>query len=208
VLILPTTSASYQVSATNEYGCTATATTQVTALTIRPNVTITPAADTLRPGQSVTLLATPDPSYSYQWSPAAGLDATNVPNPTATPTTTTLYTVTVTDANGCTNTATARLVVFDSPCLPPYIFVPTAFTPNGDQLNDVLEVKGNVIEALHLVIYNRWGEQVFESRSQSDTWDGTHRGTPLPPDVYGYYLEVGCYGGEVFVLKGNVTLLR
>ena len=61
---------------------------------------------------------------------------------------------------------------------------------------------------MSLIIYNRWGEKVFESKNQSIGWDGTFKGKLLDPDVYAYYLTVNCIGGEVFTEQGNVTLLR
>ncbi|MEL7425354.1 MAG: gliding motility-associated C-terminal domain-containing protein [Bacteroidota bacterium] len=64
------------------------------------------------------------------------------------------------------------------------------------------------MDEFYLAIYNRWGEQVFESFSQDDGWDGTFEGKALSPDVYGYYLEVSCFGGEEYRSRGNITLLR
>ena len=93
-------------------------------------------------------------------------------------------------------------------CEEPYIFIPNAFTPNGDGSNDVLAVRGLGIQDLYLTIFDRWGERVFETRSQDDTWDGTFKGEKLPPDVYGFYLELTCWNGETFRKKGNITLLR
>jgi gliding motility-associated-like protein len=86
--------------------------------------------------------------------------------------------------------------------------VPNAFSPNGDLLNDGLFVRGNSIDELHFVIYNRWGEKVFETRDQSIPWDGTYKGKPLSPDVYAYYLEVRCFNGETYFEKGNISLIR
>ena len=137
-----------------------------------------------------------------------GLSATDIPDPVASPAETTTYTLTIVDENGCSNSAEVLLFLFDSPCVAPYIFVPNAFSPNGDNLNDVLLVEGNVIDEFYLAIYDRWGEQVFESRSQTDGWDGTFQGRTLAPDVYGYYLEVSCFGGEQYRSRGNITLLR
>ena len=208
VIVNPSMTTTITVSATNEFGCTGEASTLVNVFQLLPPLSVTPTIDTLRPGESVTLMATDDPNYTYSWSPSSSLSAVDIPNPVASPQETTTYELTITDANGCTNQVEVLLVVFNTPCVAPYIFVPNGFTPNGDNLNDVLYVEGNVIDEFYFVIYNRWGEEVFASRSQSDGWDGTYRGKELAPDVYGYYLEVSCFGGERYSTKGNVTLLR
>jgi gliding motility-associated-like protein len=93
-------------------------------------------------------------------------------------------------------------------CEEPEIFIPTAFSPNNDQRNDVFYVRGNTIESMQLVVYDRWGEKVFESNSPGQGWDGTFRGKPLPPDVYAYYLTAICFNRSTFLKKGNITLLR
>ncbi|MGH1435748.1 MAG: PKD domain-containing protein [Lewinella sp.] len=208
VLVNPLTTTMFTVSATNEFGCMAEANSLVNVFQLQPPLSVTPTIDTLRPGESVTLMATDDPSYNYFWSPTGSLSAGDIPNPVASPEETTTYELIITDANGCTNQVEVLLVVFNSPCTAPYIFVPNGFTPNGDNLNDILYVEGNVIDEFYFVVYNRWGEEVFASRSQNDGWDGTYQGKELAPDVYGYYLEVSCFGGERYSTKGNVTLLR
>jgi gliding motility-associated-like protein len=99
-------------------------------------------------------------------------------------------------------------VVLNPPCQEPNIYFPNAFTPDGDGLNDVLYLYGSQVDEVHFVIYNRWGEKVFESFDQADGWDGTFRGQPVAPDAYGYYLEVKCIGGDDYFKKGNVTILK
>jgi gliding motility-associated-like protein len=88
------------------------------------------------------------------------------------------------------------------------VFVPNAFTPNHDNENDVLYVRGGIVKEILFRIYNRWGEKVFESTSLDNGWDGTFKGELLPPDVYDYYLLVECVGGLKNQLQGNVTLIR
>lgn len=88
------------------------------------------------------------------------------------------------------------------------IFVPSAFSPNGDGRNDTLKVYGNCIIQMELKIYDRWGEQVFESNEQAIGWDGNFRGKPFNTDVFVYYLKAEEKDGSVVKLKGNVTLMR
>jgi gliding motility-associated-like protein len=98
--------------------------------------------------------------------------------------------------------------VYDFICGEGYIYIPNAFSPNGDNENDVLYVRGELIASMIFRIFDRWGEMVFESRERNLGWDGTFRGRKLDPDVYDYYLEAECIDGENSIIKGNVTLLK
>jgi gliding motility-associated-like protein len=92
--------------------------------------------------------------------------------------------------------------------IPNNYFLPTAFSPNQDGLNDILYVHGSGIRNIALSIYNRWGEKVFESHNISGGWDGTFKGKPLDSAVFVYYLEVTFTNGDHATNKGNVTLIR
>jgi gliding motility-associated-like protein len=120
-----------------------------------------------------------------------------------------LFTVTVTDGDGCSDTAQVQVRV--GPCEGPYIFVPKAFTPNGDFNNDYFKVhsiEGQVSE-LYFVVYSRWGEEMYVTRDINHIgWDGRYNDDIQTPDTYGWYLEIRCPGGELAVLKGNVTLIK
>ena len=88
------------------------------------------------------------------------------------------------------------------------LFMPNAFSPNGDGINDVLYVRGaDDFISMNLIIYNRWGEKVFETSDPDFGWDGRFEGKELGPDVYGYYLTVTC-PNDVITRQGNVTLLK
>ncbi|MCH8902447.1 MAG: gliding motility-associated C-terminal domain-containing protein [Bacteroidetes bacterium] len=121
------------------------------------------------------------------------------------------YFLQVTDLNGCTGVDTIKveLTCFcDSS-----IFIPNAFTPNGDNLNDVLYVMGPDVELIRFMIYNRWGEKVFETNNVNQGWDGTSSaigasGRKMKPGVFVYYVELECASGEVFIKTGDVTLIR
>jgi gliding motility-associated-like protein len=88
--------------------------------------------------------------------------------------------------------------------------IPNIFSPNGDDMNDILWVRGNNIsdEGFLMQLWNRYGEMVFESFSQNNGWDGTYKGEPAPAGSYNYYVRVTFENGEVGELKGNVTLVR
>lgn len=119
------------------------------------------------------------------------------------------YTVLILDSLGCPHTLDVTVFVTVPECLPENVFLPNAFSPNGDGKNDVLYVLTNQAELdIHLVIYNRWGERVFETRSTSIGWNGEYNGSFLPPDVYGYQLTTRCPGGKEHFRKGNISLLK
>ncbi len=174
-----------------------------------PKLIVTATPDTIFLGKTSQLDATVYPSnYKYLWSPTGTLSSDKQANPIASPTETTTYSVTLTPPGGaCPAVAEARVFVFFPDCAEPYIFVPNAFSPNEDNVNDVLYVRGPVKE-LHFVVYNRWGEKMFETFDVTTGWDGYLATTPLPPDVYGYYLEVVCFDDKKFFKKGNVSLIR
>jgi gliding motility-associated-like protein len=98
--------------------------------------------------------------------------------------------------------------VRDLLCEDPDIFVPNTFTPNGDGNNDVLLVRGRSIRELEFMVFDRWGEKVFETNDQDRGWDGTFEGKPVDPAVFVYHLTVYCVDGQRFFTKGNVTIVR
>ena len=193
--------------ASNEFGCQFTDDIFVDIKEL-PELDVTAMPDTIFDGAPVQLIATPNPNYSYEWSPANTLNDPLISNPLAMPMETTTYTVTVTDETGCTNTASSNIFVRPAVCGPPFIFVPTAFTPNGDGENDVLYVRGNFISTMTFTIYDRWGDKVFETNNKDIGWDGTRNGKELSSGVFGYYLRAVCGNGEVYFKRGNVTLIR
>jgi gliding motility-associated-like protein len=113
------------------------------------------------------------------------------------------YKVQVTNHYGCIAEATVEI---PSRC---YIAdIPTAFSPNSDGRNDILLVRGENVEEMYLVLYNRWGQRVFESREINHGWDGTFNGQDAPIESYAYSLSVVFRNKEVYYKQGNITLLR
>ena len=102
----------------------------------------------------------------------------------------------------------SQICVVNNLCGDPLIYVPNTFTPNGDGLNDVFFVRGFNIDEVQMVVFNRWGQKVFETREITKGWDGSFEGGFAPPDVYGYYLKVSCISGGEYEQKGNVTVIR
>jgi len=141
---------------------------------------------------------------SYQWSPSTGLNCSACQSPVATPQETTLYYLTVSDVNGCI--ATDSVLVSIDPEM--VIFVPEVFSPNSDGANDYFHVLGKGIQSILLIVYDRWGNKVFEATDREQKWDGTHNGAPVNEGVYVYYLKVYLYNKQTIEQKGDVTVVR
>jgi gliding motility-associated-like protein len=176
--------------------------TAISVITVNPvPVAIAGTSTTITIGSSVTLTAGGGGTYS--WAPATGLNCTTCANPVATPTVTTTYTVFVSQG-GCTDTATVQIDVIDEH----NVFVPQAFSPNGDGQNDVFMIRGAGIKNIHLYVYDRIGEKVFESTDISLGWDGTYKGQPMNTAVFVYHADIFFTDGTTQFLKGDVSLVR
>ncbi len=151
-----------------------------------------------------TVISVETDGVSYIWSPSESLNCEDCLSTNATPDSSTLYFVTVTADNGCSVTDSVMVTVVPVVA----IGLPTAFSPNGDQVNDVLKVEGAGIEKINLTIYNRYGEKMFESNDQSIGWDGKVKGKEQNPGIFVYTLEYVLSSGEAGTLKGNVTLVK
>jgi gliding motility-associated-like protein len=91
-------------------------------------------------------------------------------------------------------------------CVPydPLIFIPTAFSPNGDGLNDEFSAKCLGVKSYYLKIYNRWGEMVY----QGLRWDGQYRGSSATQGIYIFYFEAMTTEGKLIYRSGTLTLLN
>jgi gliding motility-associated-like protein len=108
----------------------------------------------------------------------------------------------VTDTYGCSDTASKEISVTLLP------LVPTAFSPNKDNNNDFLFVKGGPFENMLFRVYNNWGELVFETTDQSIGWDGTYKGQDAPIGVYVWVLDVDMFNNKKVKKTGDVTIIR
>ena len=197
----------YSATVTDANGCSSVSTTAVSITNTNP-LTITPADQIITEGSTVNIIVTG--GVTYTWSPNTGLSCTNCSSPIATPLTNTEYTVTATDINGCTLTAVIKITV-KTACLgnEKDIFIANVFSPNNDGQNDVLSIEGNGLRDVYWAIYDRWGNKLFETTDQKESWNGTFKGKPLDNGTYVYYLKAICIHTETEVkLKGNVTIIR
>ena len=209
--VSPDETTTYDYLVFNNEGCEITGSVLVQVIDLEDFFSIETDRDSIDEGESTELSVADVPGVSYSWEPCDGtIDDCEIANPTVTPPFTSWYSVEVSDmVNGCFFRDSIRIAVRSlSNCEEPYIFVPKGFTPNDDGLNDILYVRGNAIAEMNFVVYNRWGEKVFESTDKDMGWDGKVNGKKLPPDVFGYYLSIKCVKGETFLKQGNVTLIR
>lgn len=164
--------------------------------------------DTIFEGQSTGLHATPVANCNYNWMPGQYVSNNGSADVMVNPPVTTTYYLTVEDPNGCRTFDTITIYIVDIMCEEPYIYVPNAFTPNGDGQNDQFNVQTQQGNQIYLAVFDRWGEKIFETFDIKTSWDGTFRGKLCDPGVFVYYCEVICYNNQMWSKKGNVTLLR
>lgn len=194
-------------------GCSVTIEVAVTVTDLTGLVgTATP--DTITLGNSTVLDVTgcDGDNCSYDWDAPNGDIDVNGSTATGTPEEPgdQSYFVTVSDGV-CSETVEIPVFVIDVMCIPERVYLPNAFSPNGDNMNDVLRIRSgfiNQIEEFELMIFNRWGQQMYRSFDPLDGWDGSFENQIVEPDVYGYYLRVICPDGEELIQKGNISVLR
>lgn len=213
--ILPPATMTYTVTITSEHGCTAVESITVTKQTgTFPFAVEAWTSETdIFYGDTTHLFCTTfndGHPYQYSWTPEESLDNPNEATTIARPTHTTTYLVEVTDIFGCKMWDTVNVKVIEKYCGEPLIFIPNAFTPNGDGKNDKLFVRSEIIESFIFRIYNRWGELIFETQNLNEGWDGKFKGENCPPGVYDYYYEGTCVGEShaTYKTSGNITLIR
>ncbi len=146
---------------------------------------------------------------NYTWTPPTGLSDPSISNPVGVygPEIDSIrYKMVVTDAIGCPDSAFVMVRIFKTN---PYVFVPTAFTPNNDGLNDVVRpIAVGVQKINYFSIYNRWGELVFTTQVNGQGWDGRIGGRDQGSGVFVWMVSAIDYAGQPIFLKGTVTLIR
>jgi len=208
----PTTTTRYVLTVSNS-GCP-NSLSDTFLVYVSPRIIVSAGNDTnVVANQPVQLHATAsDPTANqFVWSPATGLNATNIQNPVATLNSSNVdegitYVVRATNPQGCYGEDAITIKVFKTG---PDIFVPTAFTPNGDGRNDVLRPILVGIKQLNFFrVYNRWGQLVFSTSEPGKGWDGTIGGQQQSTANFVFLAEAVDYTGKIIFKKGNVTLIR
>jgi gliding motility-associated-like protein len=182
-------------------GCSDTAAIQINVLD--PEQVNAFPDTTINIGGSVQIYT--DGGISWSWSPANGLSCADCSNPIASPEITTTYTVSAIDSNGCESSDYITItIVMDCGA----VYIPNIFSPNGDNVNDLLYVRGNCIKSMEFIIYDRWGEKVFTTSNTEEGWDGSFRGQSVETGVYYYNLKSTLYDESSIKRKGSITLIR
>ncbi len=159
---------------------------------------------TINQGETAILSVTGN-AESYFWYPVINLVNQYATSTEASPLYTTTYYVLGVDTNGCIAKDSTIIYVTQVHEL----YVPNAFSPNGDGFNDFFMFYKKGIKTIRsIAIYNRWGEQIFYSETEKPAWDGTYKGVTLPSDVFVFEIIAETYEGTTIIKKGNITLLR
>jgi gliding motility-associated-like protein len=141
--------------------------------------------------------------------PSEGLSCADCPNPIVAGFVNGVYTLTVSSFRQQSNvvcTGTAQMFVNVGRHDP--VYIPNAFSPNGNNINDRFFVYGRHIREIRLKIFNRWGEKIYDSSNPFEGWDGTFKGQPQPAAVYTYVAEIIFLNNKETVKQGSITLIR
>lgn len=206
-LAAPARTTSYILTVTDSLGCPKPG-RDTMVITVIPPVKANAGNDTVAlPGQPIQLIATG--GTSYVWTPETGLSDPSVFNPIAILEDgydSIRYKVRVYDSRFCFAEDEITIRIFHSG---PEIYVPSAFTPNGDGKNDILRPIAVGITKLHFFnIYNRWGQLVFSTTELGKGWDGIYHGTAQPSAAYVFTTEGTDYLGKTVYRKGTSVLIR
>jgi len=209
-IVNPDSTMWFYVTIQSNLGCTYQDSVQLIASGFHPDsILVTADQDTLVNGEGTYLHASPTTGFGFEWTPNIALNSITSANPYANPTSTITYTVWVTELNSnCRFPKTYTLYAWEVLCGEPEVYLPNAFTPNADNENDVLFLRGRNVAEMHLSIYDRWGELVFETEDQKIGWDGKFKDELVIPGVFVYHLKVKCIDGQDYFKKGNVTVIR
>ncbi|HEX6431094.1 MAG TPA: gliding motility-associated C-terminal domain-containing protein, partial [Niastella sp.] len=141
----------------------------------------------------------------YTWFPAYGLDNELLENPVAVVENNITYEVTASTPEGCIATDAVKVTVFKNSD----VYVPNAFTPNGDNRNDVFRITAPGIKKLiYFTVFNRWGQEVFRTTNPLMGWNGSLNGTAQDTGTFVWKVEAVDYTGKVIKRKGTVQLIR
>lgn len=196
----------YFVTITDIDGCEITDTVQVN---FHPGFVVDAGLDTSIEFATSTDLeaevSIADSNGAYSWSPDFFLSCNDCALTMATPDTTTLFYVSYTSEQGCIATDSVLVEVQEEP----YVAVmPSAFSPNGDGENDILYLYHSGTTDVYWIIFDRWGEKVFETRDPDQGWDGTYKGKILAPGTFVHHFYVEFKNSTSKRASGSTTLLR
>lgn len=203
----PTRTTTYVLTVTDVLGCPKPRRDSV-VVKVLPRVNAFAGHDTsVVIGQELHFEATG--GINYIWFPPTALNNTNISDPVAVydgSIDSIRYTVLVSDEMNCMDSASVSVKIFKTN---PQIFVPTAFSPNGDGVNDVFRPIGVGIKSIeYFRVFNRWGQLVFTTTVNGQGWDGSISGKPQSTNTFVWIVKGIDYLDKPFFRKGTVTLIR
>ncbi|AEA44385.1 gliding motility-associated C-terminal domain-containing protein [Fluviicola taffensis] len=205
-LISSIPSGDYAISVTDSNGCIIN---EVIVLGTAGILTVEANPDSVSVNIGTEIPFSVTGATNYSWSPDQFLSCDNCSNPICTPSSSTVYIVTGSNPNGCIGNDTVIVHVYVD-CH--NLSLPNVFSPNnsGPEANNTFGLLGTLpcLETYQLLVFNRWGEQVFETQSTELFWDGTYKGKPQNTGVYFYRVDMKLVNGEEIKKSGNITLVR
>jgi gliding motility-associated-like protein len=200
----PSATQQYVVTVTDGYGCNFTVSDTV-LVKIQPPVPAFAGNDTIA-STGIPHQLRASGGVSYLWQPASLLNNPAIANPLATITAdSVLFIVKVTDREGCTGYDTVKVKTYNGITY----YVPSAFSPNNDGRNDLFRpIPVGIVATERFIIFNRYGEVVYQASQLTKGWDGTHKGKAQPNGNYVWVLKGIARNGQVIEMKGNVVLVR
>ncbi len=200
----PTASVQYIVSVRDVLGCPKAVNDTVIVIVAKINADAGPRDTSVVLGQPLQLFATG--STIYSWSPETWLNNSTIANPVALPEDNITYVVRVSNSIGCFDTDTIDVKLFK---VNPDLYVPTAFTPNGDGKNDILKPLALGLKSVELFsVYNRWGQLLYTTKSIGEGWDGKFKGAPQASGSYVWQATGIDFKNNRLERKGTVVLIR
>ena len=199
----PTDSIQYKVVLTNSYGCKDSALVNINVF--KKPVVSAGADKTILGGDTVLLDGSiKGTAVNYYWTTTGNVAMSQVLQPAVSPSVETSYSLYATSTVGCGNAnSTVTIHVYKD------VYMPSAFSPNADGINDVYHVfKLDSYQLISFGIYNRYGVKVFSTTNAGIGWDGTFHGEPQAAGNYVYYLEMKHASGKKITRKGSILLLR
>jgi len=197
------TTRQFTLTVTDNYGCSFSVTDSMWVNMMPPLVVFAGNDTNAVLGRPHQMLASG--GTNYVWSPAAPLNNPFIANPMATLFIDTYFRVVVTDAIGCTDDDDVFIKVYEGPSY----YVPNAFSPNGDGLNDIFRpIPVGIKSTEYFRVFNRFGEQMFETRQWMQGWDGTIKGKKAATGTYVWMIKGIDRNGKVVEMQGTVILVQ
>lgn len=193
----------YTVTVTDTLGCPK-------PVTATAKVNVVPKVRAFAGNDTIIMLNTPfqlnaSGGVRYTWSPPDGLNNSNIYNPVTTYNRDITYTVTAYTQEGCSGTAD----IFVRFIKGPELYIPNAFSPNGDGVNDIFRpLPVGIVKLEYFRVYDRWGKLMYSTTEYMKGWDGTVNGQPAAIGTYVWIVQGKDVSNNTIQRKGTVTLVR